>query len=143
MNCILIFLCFIGCNIVYFHTICFFINISLIKFCTFWEFTSFSRFRLAESNHCQKVTTVPLNFFCKHNIVRYDLFPFFLAWVQHEKAIFDETVLTSLCYKSAYQHNLQTYRIQFIECSKATSNSTLHSSQNKWFLIRDKRTIVR
>lgn len=47
------------------------------------------------------------------------IFYLFLAWVQHKKAIFDENVLTSLCYKSAYQHNLQIYRIQFVECSKS------------------------
>lgn len=48
------------------------------------------------------------------------IFYLFLAWVQHKKAIFDETVLTSLCYKSAYQHNLQIYRIQFVECYKSS-----------------------
>ena len=68
-------------------------------------------------NHCLGLN-LP-TFFCKHSIVPLWSFRFFLARAQHEKAICSETVLTSLYYRSAYQHNLQIYRIQFIECSKA------------------------
>lgn len=36
-----------------------------------------------------------------------------------QKTVFSEAGLTSLCSRSACQHNLQEYRVQFIECAKA------------------------